>query len=136
MWYFRSLPGHPAYQDSRGIDALRRLLTAFSWRNPAIGYAQALNIIAAVLLLHLGEEDAFWMICKKKILYELYLSNLGVIVERMLPDHYTKTLVGSVVDQSVFTQLVHIHLPTLAAHLDKLYMDLSTFSGIVVFVFQ
>ncbi|KAL2911819.1 hypothetical protein HK105_208669 [Polyrhizophydium stewartii] len=110
----RSLPEHPAYQGALGIDALRRLLTAFSWRNPAIGYAQALNIISAVLLLHLREEDAFWMLC--------------MIVERMLPDHYTKTLVGSVVDQAVFRQLVEMHLPALAAHLDKLYMDLSTFS--------
>ncbi|KAH6573779.1 hypothetical protein BASA61_005347 [Batrachochytrium salamandrivorans] len=110
----RSLPEHPAYQSPLGIDALRRLLTAFSWRNPAIGYAQALNIIAAVLLLHLREEDAFWMLC--------------MIVERMLPDHYTKTLVGSVVDQAVFRQLVEIHLPALATHLDKLYMDLSMFS--------
>ncbi|KAI8916136.1 rab-GTPase-TBC domain-containing protein [Gorgonomyces haynaldii] len=110
----RSLPEHPAYQDAIGLDALRRVLTAFSWRNPAIGYAQALNIISAVLLLHLREEDAFWMLC--------------VIVERMLPDHYTKTLVGSVVDQAVFTELVQTHLPQLSEHLKKLYLDLSTFS--------
>ena len=110
----RSLPEHTAYQSPMGLDALRRVLTAFSWRNPAIGYAQALNIISAVLLLHLREEDAFWILC--------------VIVERLLPDHYTKTLVGSVVDQAVFTQLVQIHLPNLAAHLNKLYLDLSTFS--------
>jgi 3-deoxy-D-manno-octulosonate 8-phosphate phosphatase KdsC-like HAD superfamily phosphatase len=46
----------------------------------------------------------------------------------MLPDHYTKTLVGSVVDQSVFTQLVALHLPELSEHLKKLQLDLSTFS--------
>ncbi|KAI9345341.1 rab-GTPase-TBC domain-containing protein, partial [Obelidium mucronatum] len=110
----RSLPEHPAYQSKIGIDALRRILTSYSWRNLTIGYAQALNIISAVMMLYMKEEDAFWMLCG--------------LVERVLPDHYTKTLVGSVIDQSVFTSLVKSHLPNLAAHMDKLYMDLSTIS--------
>lgn len=46
----------------------------------------------------------------------------------MLPDHYTKTLVGSVVDQKVFTQLVETYLPNLSSHLSQLMLDLSTFS--------
>ncbi|KAJ1566927.1 TBC1 domain member 9, partial [Cladochytrium tenue] len=108
----RSMPEHPAYQSAVGLNALRRVLTAYSWRNPSVGYAQALNIIAAVLLLYLREEDAFWLLC--------------VIVERILPDHYTKTLVGSVVDQTVFNSLVQTNLPSLWAHMDKLYMDLGT----------
>ncbi|KAI9197168.1 rab-GTPase-TBC domain-containing protein [Polychytrium aggregatum] len=110
----RSLPEHPAYQSNIGIDALRRILTTYSWRNPAVGYAQALNIITAVLLLHLKEEDAFWMLC--------------TIVESLLPDHYSKTLVGSVVDQEVFTWLVEQHLPAVSAQIGQLYMDLSTIS--------
>jgi hypothetical protein len=47
----------------------------------------------------------------------------------MLPDHYTKTLVGSVVDQAVFTVLIKTHVPKVAAQLEKLYLDTSVFAG-------
>uniref|UniRef100_A0A3P9B419 Rab-GAP TBC domain-containing protein n=1 Tax=Maylandia zebra TaxID=106582 RepID=A0A3P9B419_9CICH len=50
-----SSPSSPALQQ------LRRILLAFSWHNPAIGYCQGLNRLAALALLVLqSEEDAFW----------------------------------------------------------------------------
>ena len=55
----RTFPGHPA-MDAAGRAALRRLLGAYARRNPAVGYCQGLNFIAATFALLMGEEDAFW----------------------------------------------------------------------------
>lgn len=65
---------------------LRRVLRAYSWRNPNIGYCQGLNRLAAIALLFLDEEDAFWCLVS--------------IVEHTLPgDYYDKSLIGSQTDQ-------------------------------------
>ncbi|XP_029283099.1 LOW QUALITY PROTEIN: TBC1 domain family member 2A [Cottoperca gobio] len=114
-----SSPSSPALQQ------LRRILLAFSWQNPAIGYCQGLNRLAAIALLVLqSEEDAFWC--------------LVAVVEAIMPqDYYTKNLVASQADQRVLKDFLAEKLPRLAAHFEDHSIDVSliTFNWfMVVFV--
>ncbi|XP_069480509.1 TBC1 domain family member 2B isoform X2 [Ambystoma mexicanum] len=119
----RTLPNNKHYSSptSEGIQKLRNVLLAFSWRNPDIGYCQGLNRLAAIALLYLEQEDAFWC--------------LVTIVEVFMPrDYYTKTLLGSQVDQRVFKDLMSEKLPRLYAHLELYKVDFSliTFNWFLV----
>ncbi|XP_029368197.1 TBC1 domain family member 2A isoform X2 [Echeneis naucrates] len=114
-----SSPSSPA------LHQLRRILLAFSWQNPAIGYCQGLNRLAAIALLILqSEEDAFWC--------------LVAVVETIMPqDYYTKNLVASQADQRVLKDFLAEKLPRLASHFEDHSIDVSliTFNWfLVVFV--
>ena len=77
---------------------MRRVLLAYSLHNPDIEYCQGFNRMAAIALLFLDEEDAFWC--------------LVYIVEVLMPDsYYTKQMVGAQVDQ------VNSHLRETYFHL-------------------
>ncbi|XP_076996296.1 TBC1 domain family member 2A isoform X2 [Tamandua tetradactyla] len=103
-------------------DKLRRVLLAFSWQNPTIGYCQGLNRLAAIALLILNEEEsAFWC--------------LVAIVETIMPaGYYSKTLLASQVDQRVLQDLLSEKLPRLMAHVGQHRVDLSliTFNWFLV----
>lgn len=110
----RSLPEYAAYQDKEGIDRLRRVLTAYSWKNPDIGYCQAMNIVVAALLIYMSEEQAFWC--------------LNVLIDRVVPGYYSRTMYGTLLDQRVFESLVENSMPVLWSHISKYDIQLSVIS--------
>lgn len=110
----RSLPEYAAYQNPEGIERLRRVLTAYSWKNPEVGYCQAMNIVVAALLIYMSEEQAFWC--------------LNVLCDRLVPGYYSKTMYGTLLDQRVFESLVQNTMPLLWDHISKNDIQLSVVS--------
>lgn len=107
----RSLPEYAAYQTPEGIETLRRVLVAYSWKNPELGYCQAMNIVVAALLIYMSEEQCFWL--------------LDMLCERLLPGYYTQSMAGTLLDQKVFENLVQQTMPMLHEHFVKNDMQLS-----------
>ncbi|XP_036373295.1 TBC1 domain family member 2A-like isoform X1 [Megalops cyprinoides] len=123
----RTLTSNQRFASPSGpaVQQLHRILLAFSWQNPAVGYCQGLNRLAAIALLVLqNEEDAFWC--------------LVAVVDTIMPqDYYSKTLTASQADQRVLKDFMAEKLPRLTAHFEELQVDVSliTFNWfMVVFV--
>ncbi|KAL1189044.1 Rab GTPase-activating protein 22 [Cardamine amara subsp. amara] len=110
----RTFPGHPALDDDFR-NALRRLLTAYARHNPAVGYCQAMNFFAALLLLLMPEENAFW-------------SLIGII-DDYFNDYYTEEMIESQVDQRVLEELIRERFPKLVHHLDCLGVQVACVTG-------
>jgi len=79
------------------IQALRRVLVAFSTYQPAIGYCQSLNFIVGLLLIFMDEEKAFWM--------------LVIITSKFLPGVHEINLEGVNIDQGVLMLAIKEYLP-------------------------
>eukprot|EP01104_Vermistella_antarctica_P011352 TRINITY_DN3159_c0_g1_i1.p1 TRINITY_DN3159_c0_g1~~TRINITY_DN3159_c0_g1_i1.p1 ORF type:complete len:1218 (-),score=295.29 TRINITY_DN3159_c0_g1_i1:345-3998(-) len=101
----RSFPEHPYYHTDEGIQTLRNVLVTYSWRNPAIGYCQSMNIVTAVLLFFMSEEAVFW--------------TMTCLCEELVPENYDKNMLGSVVDQMTFERLLTKYLPDVSAVMEE-----------------
>ncbi|CAM0955122.1 unnamed protein product [Alopecurus aequalis] len=110
----RTFPGHPAL-DEDGRNALRRLLLAYARHNPTVGYCQAMNFFAGLLLLLMPEENAFW--------------TLVGIIDDYFDGYFSEEMIESQVDQLVLEELVHEKFPKLANHLDYLGLEVAWVTG-------
>ncbi|XP_050379480.1 uncharacterized protein LOC126796800 [Argentina anserina] len=110
----RTFPGHPAL-DENGRNSLRRLLLAYARHNPSVGYCQAMNFFAGLLLLLMPEENAFWAF-------------VGII-DDYFDGYYTEEMIESQVDQLVFEELAREKFPKLVNHLDYLGVQVTWIIG-------
>ncbi|KAL5136879.1 TBC1 domain family member 9 [Glycine soja] len=110
----RTFPGHPAL-DENGRNSLRRLLLAYARHNPEVGYCQAMNFFAGLLLLLMPEENAFWA--------------FAGIIDEYFAGYYTEDMIESQVDQLIFEELMRERFPKLVNHLDYLGVQVAWISG-------
>ncbi|KAI8378414.1 rab-GTPase-TBC domain-containing protein [Blakeslea trispora] len=107
----RSLPEYKAYQQPEGIDSLRRVLSAYSWKDPELGYCQAMNIVTSAILIYMSEEQAFF--------------TLGVLCDDLLPGYYSTSMYGALLDQIIFEHLLEKTMPKLHTHFKETDIQLS-----------
>ena len=112
----RTMPAHVFYcaDDSRGKECLTRVLRAYVAYRPTLGYTQGMSTFAAILLLYMSEEDAFW--CFAHLMEHCGL--LGLFSEGF-------PLLFQYLDH--WQRLLRLRLPTLYAHLNK---QLALFLGL------
>lgn len=89
--------------NEEGMIPLKNVLLAYSVRNRVVGYCQSMNFITAMLLMHLTEEQAFWV--------------LAALIEDILPsDYYTTSMLGCKMDQAVESMAISHSLLSFHFH--------------------
>ena len=96
------------------IPSLKNVLCTYVKRNPTIGYCQGMNFIVGRMIQYMNEEEAFW--------------TLTMILETILPLDFYCNMVGALIDQRVFKELVKQYNSRLYFHLMKINFDPSMLS--------
>ncbi|KAF5398771.1 putative RAB GTPase-activating protein [Paragonimus heterotremus] len=102
---YRQFPNHSIFIQERGTgqESLFNILKAYCLLYPETGYCQAHAPLAAALLIHMPEEEAFWtFIC---------------ICEHYLPDYFKQGLVRVKTELKMFAALLAKYHPKIHSHL-------------------
>ncbi|XP_042348664.1 ecotropic viral integration site 5 ortholog isoform X2 [Plectropomus leopardus] len=101
----RQFPFHEMFlsKDGHGQRGLFRVLKAYTQYQPEEGYCQAQGPVAAVLLMNMPAEEAFWCLVQ--------------ISEQYLPGYYSPLLEGVLFDASVLTWVLKRTCPAAHKHL-------------------
>jgi hypothetical protein len=62
----RVFPGHPFFRELNGVGqrSLYMVLKAYSNMDTRTGYCQGMGFVAALLLLYMPAEPAFWLLAR------------------------------------------------------------------------
>ncbi|KAM6999997.1 uncharacterized protein tbc1d10c [Tautogolabrus adspersus] len=103
----RQFPFHEMFlsKDGHGQRGLFRVLKAYTQYQPEEGYCQAQGPVAAVLLMNMPAEEAFWCLVQ--------------ISERYLPGYYSPLLEGVLFDAAMLTWVLKRTCPAVNKHLQQ-----------------
>uniref|UniRef100_A0A672TBX0 TBC1 domain family member 10A-like n=1 Tax=Sinocyclocheilus grahami TaxID=75366 RepID=A0A672TBX0_SINGR len=107
----RQFPFHEMFaaRGGHGQQDLYRILKAYTIYRPDEGYCQAQAPVAAVLLMHMPAEQAFWCLVQ--------------ICEKYLPGYYSAGLEAIQLDGEIFFSLLRRVCPMAYRHLKKFKID-------------
>ncbi|KAM4530688.1 TBC1 domain family member 10B [Odontesthes bonariensis] len=107
----RQFPFHEMFaaRGGHGQQDLYRILKAYTIYRPDEGYCQAQAPVAAVLLMHMPAEQAFWCLVQ--------------ICEKYLPGYYSAGLEAIQLDGEIFFYLLRRTCPMAYRHLKKFKID-------------
>uniref|UniRef100_A0A4W4G714 Rab-GAP TBC domain-containing protein n=2 Tax=Electrophorus electricus TaxID=8005 RepID=A0A4W4G714_ELEEL len=103
----RQFPFHEMFQskESHGQQGLLRVLKAYTEFQPEEGYCQAQGPVAAVLLMNMPLEEAFWCLVQ---ISELYL-----------PGYYSTLLEGVLFDAAILSSVLKRTCPAAHKHMES-----------------